>query len=65
VERLTNLIDVVYTIGNFDQELPISVIFSTFAYLRKYEKKYTIFVKKPIASDYFPCRKYVQPFSLP
>jgi len=45
MERLTNLINVAYLIGNFDQELPICVIFSVFTYLGKYEKKYTIFVK--------------------
>jgi len=51
MERLTNLIDVAYIIGNFDQELSISVIFSTFAHLRKYEKKYSIFVKNLIIFD--------------
>ena len=38
MKELINLIDVVYTIDNFDQELPILVIFSAFAHLRKYEK---------------------------
>jgi len=47
MRRLTNLIDVAYTINNFDQKLSISVIFSAFAHLRKYKKKYTILVKKP------------------
>jgi len=47
VRRLTNLIDVAYTIGNFDQELPISVIFSAFAHLRKYEKKIHHFGEEP------------------
>jgi len=47
MRRLTNLIDVAYTIGNFDQELPISVIFSAFTHLRKYEKKIHHFSEKP------------------
>jgi len=48
VERLINLIDVAYTIDNFDQELSISVIFSAFAHLRKYEKKMHHFGENPI-----------------
>jgi len=43
MRRLTNLIDVAYTMGNFNQKLPISLIFSAFAHLRKYEKKNTPF----------------------
>jgi len=43
VRRLTNLIDVAYTIDNLDQELTISIIFSTFTHLRKYEKKKNYF----------------------
>jgi len=46
VERLTNLIDVAYTIGNFDQKLP-TVIFLTFVHLCKYEKKIHHFIEKP------------------
>jgi len=41
VGRLTNLIDIAYTIGMLDQELP--VIFSSFVHLRKYENKNTPF----------------------
>jgi len=47
MERLTNLIDVAYTIDNFDKKLSISVIFSAFAHLGKYEKNIHHFGEKP------------------
>jgi len=53
VGNLINLTDVVYTIGNFDKKIFISVIFSTFAHLRKYEKKLTVFVKYPQNDNLF------------
>jgi len=45
VTGLMNLIDVVYIIGNFDQELSISVIFYKFAHLHKSLKKLHHFSK--------------------
>ena len=47
VERLMNLIYVAYTIGNFDKKMPILVIFSESAHLRKYQKKLHHFGKIP------------------
>jgi len=47
VEGLMNLIYVAYTIGNFDQKMPILVIFSESAHLRKSKKKMHHFGKIP------------------
>ena len=42
-----NLIYVAYTIGNFDKKMPILVIFSESAHLRKFQKKLHHFGKIP------------------
>jgi len=45
MNRLMNLIDVAYTIDNFDSEMPIYVIFSTFAHLCNSQTKVHYFGK--------------------